>query len=79
MISELSDLPDPGPRTGDTDFDEGLKIVRDAVHPDVTSPVKEDAVRTHLYPFKGGSPLTRRLSPNKATRFAPSVMKDNRQ
>jgi len=65
MISELSDLPDPGPPTGNADFDEGLKTVWGAVHPDITSPGKEEDARTHLYPFKGGSPLTRRLSPQK--------------
>ena len=67
MISELSDLPDPGcSPLGNIDFDEGLKTVWGAVHPDITSPKgNEDAAHTHLYPFKGGSPITRRLSPNK--------------
>lgn len=65
MISELSDLPDPEPPTENSDFDEGLKTVWSAVNADITSTGNEDAAPTHLYPFKGGSPLTRRLAPKK--------------
>lgn len=74
VMSELSDLPDAlklsnfGGDAGTNDFNEGLKTVWAAVHPDVTmSPESngEETIRTHLYPFKGGSPLTRRISPAK--------------
>lgn len=80
MISELSDLPDPSPRTRSSDFDEGLKTVWGVVHPDITSTGKESEVaRTHLYPFKGGSPLTRRLSPKKKKRQMSADVKNWRQ
>jgi hypothetical protein len=76
MISELSDLPDPSsPSQGSTDFNEGLKAVWGIVHPDITSlPGKEDdAAHTHLYPFRGGSPLTRRISPGKKRQMSSDV------
>lgn len=75
MVSELSDLPDPGtPILGDTDFQEGLRTVWAAVHPDLTSPGNGP----HLFPLKGGSPLTRRLSP-KAKLLGSQARKDARQ
>lgn len=54
------------------DFTEGLKTIWAAVHPDVTmSPESngEETSRTHLYPFKGGSVLTRRISSTKEICF----------
>lgn len=80
MISELSDLPpDSVSPLGTSDFDEGLKTVWGAVHPDITSTGNDDSARTHLYPFKGGSPLTRRLSPKKKKRQMSSDVKNWRQ
>jgi hypothetical protein len=79
MISELSDLPDPGTPRRNSDFDEGLKSVWGAVHPDITSTGKEDDAHTHLYPFKGGSPLTRRLSPHNKKRQVSSDVQTWRQ
>lgn len=79
MISDLSDLPDPDTPTRNSDFDEGLKSVWGAVHPDITSTGKEEDAHTHLYRFKGGSPLTRRFSPQKKKRQVSSDVKNWRQ
>ena len=75
MVSELSDLPDPGtPILGDSDFHEGLSTIWAAVQPDLTSPGNG----SHLFPLKGGSSLTRRLSP-KAKILGSQARKDARQ
>lgn len=75
-ISELSDLPVPDPSPlGNGDFNEGLKTVWGAVHPDITSTGNEDVVPTHLYPFKG-SPLTRRLSPKMRKKNKRQISSD---
>jgi hypothetical protein len=66
---ELSDLinEDTEYKGGwDSDFGEGMKSILDAVHPDLTSPEKGDAIPTLLMPWRGfvsnNSSLSRRTS-----------------
>lgn len=79
MISELSDLAEPPTMGMNSDFDEGLRVVWGSVHPDITSTAGNEGEnsRTHLYPFKGGSP--RRMSPKKKKRQMSADVKNWRQ
>jgi hypothetical protein len=70
-ITELSDLADVSYQDtyGRQEFGEGMKLVLDAVHPDLTSPEKGDLIPTHLMPWRGGG-LGRRgsnLSPRNSS------------
>jgi hypothetical protein len=56
-LAELSDILDTTYQVDDTDFGEGMKSILDAVHPDLTSPEKDDYIPTLLMPWRGGGLL----------------------
>lgn len=63
-FTELSDLGDSAfTKYQESDFSEGMKMVHDAVHPGLSSPLgREESIPTHLIPFHGSLGSTRRLS-----------------
>jgi len=66
LTSVLSDLPDGANLIQqDTAFDEGMKIIYDALHPGF----EEESSPTKLYPYRGnGSLKLRRSSTSLSTR-----------